>query len=436
MGPAPASILDLSPEILVQILEYLCPHCSGEVKGTDTRSLGTRDSRLVEASQSNLHGLSTSCRKLRNIAQPCLYHYIVQTENARLIARTLLQRPSLAQTVEGLSITALDFNGEDDETLSDEDLATLELQMQTVSTDALENDTFERENILGMLMLGHTPNIQKLSVLTDSFIPMMYYPDGALSCLTILRANCDDTENGFGLSALAGIMRAAPNLKTFVASNLVKVSLEEGEIFSESVTEVNIAEAAIWKEDFDMLIQGFPSLQVFRFETGGDRANYIWCASPADMAKSLLARKETLKKLNLSVSAEFFPDGKLERGDMIDDLSRMTALESITLNIDSIYTEFGADFYDSDSDDDFYEYGPSLIDLLPESVRVLGIVEPSDVEDGIMELAASAPERFPLLRKVMLQYVNDNMYMAFKKAFKKAGIKCVKSKRLDLIVHA
>lgn len=303
--------------------------------------------------------------------------------------------------------------------------------MQTVGTDALENDTSERENILGMLMLGHTPNVQKLSVFTDCFVPMMYYPDGALSCLTILRANCDDTGNGFGLSVLAGIMKAAPNLKTFVGYNLVRVSLKEGEIFSQSVTEVNIAEAAIWKEDFDMLIQGFPSLQIFRFETGGDCCDDIWCALPAEMAKSLLARKETLKKLNLSISARFYPDEKLVRDELIDDLSRMTALESIILSVDSIYTESGADIYDSDSDDDT----DTLIDLLPESVRVLGIVEPSGLEGAIIRLAASAPEKFPLLRKVMLQDVDEEQYMVYKRVFKKSGIKCVKAKRLDLIIR-
>ncbi|KAK7220067.1 hypothetical protein V2G26_008070 [Clonostachys chloroleuca] len=431
MGPTSTSILELSPEILVQILEYLCPHCSGEVDGTDTRSLGTWDSHVVKASQSTLYGLSTSCRAMRNIAQPFLYHYIVQTEKTGLLARTLLQRPSLAGAVEGLAITAVGFNGKDDETLSEEDLATLELRMQTVGTDALENDTSERENILGMLMLGHTPNVQKLSVFTDCFVPMMYYPDGALSCLTILRANCDDTGNGFGLSVLAGIMKAAPNLKTFVGYNLVRVSLKEGEIFSQSVTEVNIAEAAIWKEDFDMLIQGFPSLQIFRFETGGDCCDDIWCALPAEMAKSLLARKETLKKLNLSISARFYPDEKLVRDELIDDLSRMTALESIILSVDSIYTESGADIYDSDSDDDT----DTLIDLLPESVRVLGIVEPSGLEGAIIRLAASAPEKFPLLRKVMLQDVDEEQYMVYKRVFKKSGIKCVKAKRLDLIIR-
>lgn len=64
---------------------------------------------------------------MRNIAQPFLYHYIVQTEKTGLLARTLLQRPSLAGAVEGLAITAVGFNGKDDETLSEEDLATLEV---------------------------------------------------------------------------------------------------------------------------------------------------------------------------------------------------------------------------------------------------------------------------------------------------------------------
>ncbi|CAH0053537.1 unnamed protein product [Clonostachys solani] len=371
---------------------------------------------------------------MRDIAQPFLYHYIVQPEKAGLLARTLLQRPSLARAVKGLTITAVGFHNGDGKTLSEEDQAKLEVQVQTIATDALERDTSKRENFLGVLMLAHTPNVQRLSVHTDYFTPMMYYLNGALSCLTILRANCEDTANVFGLSALAGIMAAAPNLKTFFGYSLTAVDLEEGEVFSESVTEVNIAEAAILKEDFDMLIQGFPSLQVFRFEMGGAAAYEMWCGRPADMAKSLLARKETLKTLNISTSASFYPYELLKRNEVIDDLSRMTALETIVLSIDSIYTEFGANNY-SGSDSDTDTSGSILIDLLPESVRVLGLVDPSGLSEDIFRLAASAPERFPLLKKVKLQGAGEYKQKAYKKAFKKAGIKCVKAKGLDIIVR-
>ncbi|CAH0023990.1 unnamed protein product [Clonostachys rhizophaga] len=425
MRPTSTSILDLSPEILVQILEYLCPHCSGEVDGTDTRSLGTWDSHVVKDSQSTLYGLSTSCRAMRNIAEPFLYHYIVHTERAGLLARTLLQRPALARAVEELAITAVDFTSKYDEKVSREDQAIFEVQMQTAGTNALEKDIFKRENMLGMLMLAHTPNVQRLSVLTEPNVPVMCYPHGALSCLTILRANCDDTDSGFDLSVLSGVMKAAPNLKTFVGFNLTRVDLKRGEIFSESVTEVNLAKATTWTVDFKMLIRGFPSLQVFRFETG--RSRDFARATPAEMAKYLLARKETLKEINISASASAFPDMLLLRDEVINYLAGMTSLETIILNSDSIYSE-----YDSAS----YTDGSFLIGLLPESVRVLGLVDPPDhLEHDIFRLAASASKRFPLLKKVMLQHVGRSKLKAYKKAFKNSSIKCVVAKGLDTIVR-
>ncbi|VUC20106.1 unnamed protein product [Clonostachys rosea] len=423
MGPTAFSLLDLSPEILVQILEELCLHCSGVVDSTDTQSLGRCDLQVAKASQGALAALSRSCRVLRNVAQPYLYHYIAPGEKPRLLARTLMQRPALAQLVEELAITALDCDRYN-QLFLEENQEMLEMQ---VRTDDFDKDAYRQDRVMGMFMLKYTPKLRKLFVLTDSLMPVMRYPHGTLSCLTNLRAKCDDIGSGFCLSVLAGIMEAAPNLKTLTVNNITQVDLEEREIFSQSVTEVNIAEAAISSEEFEMIIRGFPNLQVLRFETGGDRAYDIWCATPADMAKILLIRKATLREINFSINARFFPDELLERADVIDDLSGMTSLETIVLSSESIYSE---------SDDNTYTDGSYLIDLLPESVKVLGLVDPSyHLEDDIFRLAARAYRRFPLLKKVMLQDVGRSTRKAYKQAFKNVGIECVKAKGLDVIVR-
>ncbi|OIW29362.1 hypothetical protein CONLIGDRAFT_643476 [Coniochaeta ligniaria NRRL 30616] len=129
-------LLDLPFEILAQICQIWCSHCINATLGaTGDTSIGsdswhTKPASLVfdlagdgqagdERGQLTLARLSRTCKHLRAVAQPVLYHDFVTRERAGLFnfVRTLLQRPDLGPHVQRLNISVSGsgwIDGEDD----------------------------------------------------------------------------------------------------------------------------------------------------------------------------------------------------------------------------------------------------------------------------------------------------------------------------------
>lgn len=117
-------LLDLPFEIIAQICRIWCSHCNKAALNStgdasiDPDSWNTKATLLVfdplgdtragdAGEQSTLARLSRTCKYLRAVAQPILYHDFVTRDNQDLFnfVRTLLQRPDLSLHVQRLNIS-------------------------------------------------------------------------------------------------------------------------------------------------------------------------------------------------------------------------------------------------------------------------------------------------------------------------------------------
>src|SRR3569833_1989301 len=96
---APLHLLDLGPYILHDVCTALCRHCRPK-----TISLGWHENSFLECDDAgySLASLSSTCRLLRDIAQPVLYHD-VDPKALMPFLRTLMARPDLAARVRSFS---------------------------------------------------------------------------------------------------------------------------------------------------------------------------------------------------------------------------------------------------------------------------------------------------------------------------------------------
>ena len=92
-------LTSLPPEIIRNICAMFCFHCAPPIY---LRTNGYPYQEYLPLRWTSLNWLSQTCRLLRDIAQPILYHHIQQCDCVRLL-RTLIARPDLAAAVRSVS---------------------------------------------------------------------------------------------------------------------------------------------------------------------------------------------------------------------------------------------------------------------------------------------------------------------------------------------
>lgn len=97
---SPFPIGNIPDEILLEIFNYIVPLRGLHASEEDEATRRIENAKRIQS----LHSLTISCRHLHNLVQPILYQTFIQPEidtgSARLLMRTLLDRPDLSQHIQ------------------------------------------------------------------------------------------------------------------------------------------------------------------------------------------------------------------------------------------------------------------------------------------------------------------------------------------------
>ncbi|KAL6908778.1 hypothetical protein GGI43DRAFT_393598 [Trichoderma evansii] len=409
------SLTELPIEILSHIGRQLSPRSPDSPENGQDRLDITSHARELAA----LSRLARTCKHLREILQPILFHSVFDSELTSIsLINTLNARPDLARAVVEMEIEGRDISPEEnlDEILSAHEqsmmteLLAKNFQTETQQPPMLRDDVndFPRHNVFAGLAIALVSNVKRLLVRPYYWELPMFKP-GSLPCLRELYLEHGDTENGLILSRFQCMLQAAPALQTLKCH---AVSDVESGVSHENLTTLALSYSLLTNESFKLLIDGFPKLESFSYSSGGASVNFEHEASPRQIFEAVSKRRSTLKHLSLDLQLSVYMEEPDER-DTIPSLASLKALQ--TLEISALALAVVNEPTD----------GNVLINALPGSVRSFTLLDPhEDIAEDINRLAEMAPERFPHLREVCFYNPSNQPREVPETPFTSRGIKC------------
>jgi len=437
----PLRILDLGPYLLHDICTMLCRHCRPKVI-----TLGWQENCSPEGDDPsyNLASLSRTCRLLRDIAQPILYHD-VDPPALMPFLRTVLARPDLAGCVHSFSnsrIGASQFTAEDRPLIRARARAAgVALPRQWAVS---ESQTTHRDIVDGLItehLLGHLPRLTNLHHTRIGYpsLGRLLEPAGlVLGSLQKLELGQWDVEKGFALQfdSQGPLLAAAPNLRCLKVHLCARV---EPGLPLQNLKILKITNSCLSESSLDNLVSACPNLEGFGYDTALadtfiDKHTEI---SPGAAQRILRARKSTLRYLDL----DFGSNSLLEFGwraefrlDYMDSFQDFQVLEKLVISLVWIR---GAEVPGNDA----------LVSILPGSIRLLAI--PCEGRDGLLHglvkvAVAVAQGWFPHLRTVqfdLLAGASEEIAQAcaiagieggsLQAAFNRSGVECCHSAEFE-----
>ncbi|KAJ4318826.1 hypothetical protein N0V84_006639 [Fusarium piperis] len=418
---------DLPTEILDNILSNLGPFDNGELKETKDVIDHFDEYR---ASLKSVAGLCRTCKALQRVARPILYRFpLAYDVGAISLTRTLATREDLKARVQGLVIK-LAPSGEEKQELvispDDQDLfnnlmakyptrANGELiNIPSTWATADENSkefTGHPKRIMTALILTQIPNAERISIDMSSGADLPFCQPGSLPRLVELDARyCG--KSCFDMMRLDGVLKAAPALKTLNTVNIFMVEESEG-VSHDNITALDLTDSALEVGSFKKIMEGFPKLErLFLRPSKAVVVSTSKALSAYQILRTLPIRADTLRHIHLFIRPMEWEGGLYEA--LIPSLKGMTSLETLYIDYANMYTD---------------ETITSLVGFLPPSIRSYeqDYTIPTMVS-AMLNLAESAPEKFPNLKKVSFGKFyddDDDSTPAVEKAFQERGIECV-----------
>ncbi|KAL6786754.1 hypothetical protein J3E68DRAFT_445883 [Trichoderma sp. SZMC 28012] len=385
----PASLVTMPDEILVKICENMCRHCSGIDNW--------------ESKEGALKRFSLTCRRLRDIAQPILYH---QSAPGNMIPfmRTIIERPDLAAQVRNF------FTYEaDDPELFDTDIEIFRAEAQRLNhgnrnkwTRAMLDNKYRYQQRLFELALALLPNVKKITLIVPS--RSQEELDGLFGAPVVLKSVHRLTVlpwEPVDFGRFKDILAMMPRLE--------RLQIEECHCITQTLPLAElrtliIVECGISTESLQNIIQSCPNLEHFEYQSWardyppeyfGFEEECTW-----GLAQDILrSRKKTLKHLNLTFNLncrmdvdDLGPDDYLSS---FDDFDGLETLWLLPIGFGTTPAGFGPPIFPRDVDD--------LVTMLPQSLICLGLCCPLENWQGIKTLALAIEQGyFPKLKYVMV----------------------------------
>ena len=416
------TLATLPSDVILAICATMCNHCSGASIWPDGSSGRRR--------KSSLRNLSLTCRLLRDIAQPILYHNVHPKDLLPLL-RTAIERPHLAANVRGLS-NHQSYQSEP----SPKDIQLLEAAAQCLGIckkpgwlEQILTDELSRDNWILELTLAHLPNVEALS-LTLPYISgeldlgNLLQRKVLLASIRRLYITHSDQEDGMiDLTELGPLLSAMPNLKSLDVH--LAGGMTEPLPFPE-LRSLSFAQANIGIESLERIVSSCPKLQMFEYdgsmrrrEINEDSPEFTW----GQAQRILLQRKDTIRHLNFDFGDDFLSlrEEGLETDDYCGSFKEFTALETLFV--------WSSSLVDMDADDeasDFPESVQDVIDVLPESLKLLAFARPKKGWNGIQILVQAIKRgHFPSLKTVLVGQDGDELKES-RDALASVGLSCEK----------
>lgn len=374
----------LPDELLLMICQQFCQHCTDP-----TRSWR----HFVGPRLHALSHLSKTCRKMRDIAQPVLYHDVRVVE-LWLFLRTIMARPDLAAQVQCFHQydPFMYFSSEDmDETASSQ---ALEVQKhdwvrQFEGTEALGGDADIERWLLDSTLALLTSAKQ---LIIDICLNERYAWGASAKFLSVKYLVLDHvTRLGDGyLSDFLSTMPRLEKLSIAVKGNMPE-RLPLAEVRCLEIWGEELSEAAL-----GAIVGSCPRLERFAYHMGMGQEAITW----KPVQRTLRQCRKTLRHVEITFKPYYFGENRhLEYG--LGSFRDFDQLESLFINAKGFHTDALNDRVPM-----FPARMSQLVDFLPESVRHIRFYGLQRKWDGIGMLTQAVSEgHFPRLK--LLQFRRD-----------------------------
>ncbi|KAL6871985.1 hypothetical protein J3F83DRAFT_733361 [Trichoderma novae-zelandiae] len=380
---APASLMSLPVELVHKICENLCRHCT-----CTPRELQKGDLSLN--GEAALSCLSKTCRRLREIAQPVLYHYVETGRNWNFL-RSIIARPDLAAHVRGLH-----HGWTSDSIREDVDIVAAIQAHKRLQTRIGAHEHYPRcsghPHVLELIS-ARLPNAEELAIDMDD----MPRWESVIQLKSVRRLHLFAYDDIDCLDSLGSFLSAMPCLEG------LNMQVEPWLSSSLPVTEVRSLDLeAKWltAPNLTLMVKSCPKLERFRYhcvlQPGPEEGTLTW----PQTQHILYPLRKTLKHVNFSNVPYGSPVPQQLRRDL-GSFRNLDGLETLWMDISRAIPKrwkprtprFPANTTD-------------VVDMLPESLRVVYFRGLDQRWHGI-EMLASAIQggHFPRLKTVVVQQV-------------------------------
>lgn len=360
------SLLDLPPEILLNVAECLYPHYATGMKGELPQLYINSEDRLCSPEEKDaqvaLSSLSRTCKALHRLAKPTLFRNPIfpACGSFVLFVCALISRPDLATLVRDLRIHDVE----------DGELPNLCFKLETMfrRTEILERlpelfDETEKQSstrapgetfwlqiatgYYGTLMTyGHisalamslTSNLEHLYLQGCNFwFPeprrferLMHLKD------LVLEFRLDDRE-GWEMQEVQPILDAAPALNSLWVNNPIL----HRSISHQNLTELYLIFGLVKSEEFFNIMSTCPRLQTFVFHCWGFDTPEGLTVTPLEASDAVIIRSGTLKRLSLCYpgNPDITDHPQDTDGNILGNLKSMSILESLDISSSIIHTD-------------------------------------------------------------------------------------------------
>lgn len=259
------SILELPVELLTEICKTLCRHCCRVTRD------GQCETDLKLEDQLALLSLSQTCKALRTMVQPFLYHslHTLREMDLYFLVRTLSERPDLGLSVFEVDVTHhtckcahkiamghghsknLSFDvGESEDALTSGPCQAGEAQIQSLGTQSELRQTSECGAMV-LLLLQLTPNLERARFWLPCRTFFKTFAPSNLSLRMLKRLDFDGI-HGYLLDTAAPVLRLAPNLQVLHSHGCAEVTSDflTGKIMNDlsplqNLTELDLTTSAL-----------------------------------------------------------------------------------------------------------------------------------------------------------------------------------------------
>ncbi|KAL2674171.1 hypothetical protein Neosp_012618 [[Neocosmospora] mangrovei] len=424
------NLLTISPEIQRLICANLCRHCTGEPldpNGPQQRQVSIFDGEeafIMDKAKIRVAALSAmtlTCTTLRRIAQPHLYHYPSARAPAasKLLLRTLVERPNLAQYIDKLSVFDMKCWSLED------DLQTmLHVQWNRDSKEKLIQEhkrdcdyyhsplkpgkrikfvktKYDFVTAFTAIVLPFGTSLQILHLELDEDRKFPSCKPGSLPRLKELVVKGGEEVD---IAVIAPIFNAAPALERLGAYGLScdddwettpRPPIHEG------LKEIWLESCAIGPIGFPAFVGLFPRLEVFTYETNGEGFGEEEEASLQQIGEALLTCPD-LRSLSIDFTKNH-TGGEVWPAHEFGSISKLKKLQRFRVRKLCMFRNI--DNVDGPSTE------PPLVkiyDMLPTSITELEVTRPNSfIFDDMLELSGMATERFPLLKHVSIDGIEQ-----------------------------
>lgn len=403
---ANATLTTLPTEIIRAICATMCRHCC-------TTGLVWSDSVLYGHRKSDLKRLSETCRRLRDIAQPVLFHNINPKDLLPLL-RTIIERPDLAVHIRG-------FSNHDSKTSlpSNDDVERLEAAarrlgidrgegwLKEIQIDEVARYTWPLDFILSHIpyivaMYLVLPNISEEKELGNLIEGKVVMPH--VRCLYVTDGDHEDGMVNLGdMCALLAMMPNIQKLDVYHCEGATQ-HIPLAELRSLSITTANIGVSSLRR-----IVESCPKLESFEYE-GSTRERYIetdeleitW----GEAQRILHQRRTTLKHLNFEFGIDYLD--LREEPMMLEDhpgsFRDFDKLETLFVRTTSLGAQWS--FEETPT---FPATVQDLVDMLPESLTLLAFCGRHCRWRGLEKLAQAIRDgHFPKLTTVLVEQEGED----------------------------